>query len=260
MKKAVNMLLVLLNLAGIVCLAVFSFRFLSHDMTVPNPDAMLPMAVWEGAGWALTIGLPLLVTANLLAFLFFPVGKEKHWLRRIPIFLPAAICLVLVAMCWYSSLFTETPPTVLVKIRDTADGTTYNEWIDENRGVGEYFETFRADMANVSYGVLDIFAMEADGREIANDLAYLVFRDENGRAAKVNEDVREACAAVLPKLGHLLLEAKIFETGGYVFVAAKLNVNLHTPCEFYRFDPEKKNVALLAQWENVDVLEIALAG
>ena len=260
MKKAVNMLLVLLNLAGIVCLAVFGFRFLAHDMTVPNPDAMLPMAIWEGAGLALTIGLPFLVTANLLAYLFFPVGKEKHWLRRVPIFLPAAICLVLVAMVWYSSLFTETPPTVLVKIRDTADGTTYNEWIDENRGVGEYFETFRADMANVSYGVLDIFAMEADGREAANDPAYLVFRDENGRAAKVNEDVREACAAVLPKLGHLLLEAKIFETGGYVFVSAKLNVNLRTPCEFYCFDTEKKSVRLLAQWEDVDVLEIALAG
>lgn len=91
-----------LNLLGVVCLIYFAVPFLTHDTAVPNPDAMIPMARWEGSGFALTAGILPLLFANALAYLLLRgyKGKQRRFLLC---FLPAVFCAVLAAVYWIGS-------------------------------------------------------------------------------------------------------------------------------------------------------------
>ncbi len=92
-----------LNLLGVVCLIRFAVLFLSHDVTVRNPDAMLPFQNWEAGGMALTAGVLPLSGANALGYLLLrgERGKDKRFLLC---FLPAALCVMLVVLYWAGSL------------------------------------------------------------------------------------------------------------------------------------------------------------
>ena len=102
-NKIPAVFVVLLNLAGIACLAYFAVLFLSHGTAVRNPEAMIPMARWEGSGFALTAGILPLLFANALGFLLLRgiKGKQKRFLLC---FLPAILCAVLSAAYWIGSL------------------------------------------------------------------------------------------------------------------------------------------------------------
>lgn len=99
--KPALILTILLNLAAIFCLIWFAVPYIQHDTTVPNPDAMLPMETWDGAGMMLTFGLLPMLAANTLGFLFFP--KEKPLLRLL-CYLPTAAELGIVIHYWSISL------------------------------------------------------------------------------------------------------------------------------------------------------------
>ena len=71
MKQTKNILLwfiIALNIVGVICLIYFAIPYFTHNVTVTNPDAMLPMEAWDIAGMALTIGFVPLLIANLLCF------------------------------------------------------------------------------------------------------------------------------------------------------------------------------------------------
>ena len=96
MKKIGTKIIIALNILGVICLVYFAVPYILHDTSIPNPDAMLPMYRWEGAGITLAIGTIPLIVANLLAFIF--VWKERIILPvRLLFFLPGIICLSLSA-------------------------------------------------------------------------------------------------------------------------------------------------------------------
>ena len=100
-KKIYRILIIVVNIIGVLCLLYFGYLYLSHDTFVPNPEAMLPMERWDGAGWALTIGLLPLFIANALGFIAF---RERRTATRVLWFVPGIGCLVLVISYWIYSL------------------------------------------------------------------------------------------------------------------------------------------------------------
>ena len=70
-NKVFRVLIIILNAIGVLCLLYFGYLYLSHDTFVPNPEAMLPMERWDGAGWALTLGLLPLFIPSALGFIAF---------------------------------------------------------------------------------------------------------------------------------------------------------------------------------------------
>ena len=100
--KVIKIAVAAFNLLGIGCLLYFAVPFLAHDTTVPNPDAMIPFARWDGSGWALTIGLLPLLVVNLLGYALLRQEKGKQR-RFVLCFLPAALCAVLAAVYWIGS-------------------------------------------------------------------------------------------------------------------------------------------------------------
>lgn len=100
-KKWISILITLLNILGVICLIYYAIPYLSHDVTIPNPDAMLPAQAWDMSGFSLTIGLIPLAIANALAFIFIKVRKVY---LRLLFFLPSVICLFIVLSYLFYSL------------------------------------------------------------------------------------------------------------------------------------------------------------
>ncbi len=110
MKKLGSGIIIFLNIVGIMCLIYYAVPFISHDTSIPNPDAMLPMQRWEGAGIMLTIGAIPLLVANLIAFLTVWKEKIKKPLRFL-LFLPGLLCSILAILYWLPS--DKSDPTLL---------------------------------------------------------------------------------------------------------------------------------------------------
>lgn len=92
MKKLTTyqIILILLNLLCIGVVIYYAIPFFTHDMTIPNPDAMLAISRYESAGICLTIGFIPTIIINWLSY----VQLEKHHVKlRILCLLPALLCL-----------------------------------------------------------------------------------------------------------------------------------------------------------------------
>ena len=68
-KNILSWLIIALNIVGVVCLIYFAIPYFTHDVTIKNPDAMLPAEAWDNAGMELTFGLIPLLIANILCVL-----------------------------------------------------------------------------------------------------------------------------------------------------------------------------------------------
>ena len=91
MKKKndiVSWLIIALNLIGVVCLIYFAIPYFTHNVTITNPDAMLPAEAWDSAGMALTFGFIPLLIANILCFV---VVKTKQKFAAFLYFIPSVV-------------------------------------------------------------------------------------------------------------------------------------------------------------------------
>lgn len=82
---------------GIACFIYFAVPYLTHDITVAYPDAMLRMEAWDRAGMTLTFGFIPLLIANILGFLFV---NTKQKCVKFLFFIPSVTCFVIVISYW----------------------------------------------------------------------------------------------------------------------------------------------------------------
>lgn len=85
--------LLIFNAFGIICLAFLAINYFRFDMTITNPNAMLPMTMTEATGILLVIGFLPLLAANILGFIFTKTIFKK---ARLLFFLPSLICLAVI--------------------------------------------------------------------------------------------------------------------------------------------------------------------
>lgn len=90
MKKNYKKIIIIINIIGVLCLIYFAIPYLRHDMSIPNPNAMLASYSWDTSGFILTIGLIPLLIANFIAY------KKINIKFKLLFFLPSLICLLIV--------------------------------------------------------------------------------------------------------------------------------------------------------------------
>ena len=100
-KNILSWLIIALNIVGVVCLIYFAIPYFTHNVTITNPDAMLPMEAWDSAGMALTFGFIPLLIANILCFV---VVKTKQKFVSFLYFIPSVVCLITVLSYWMQAL------------------------------------------------------------------------------------------------------------------------------------------------------------
>lgn len=100
-KNILSGLVIALNVVGVVCLIYFNIPYFTHNVTITNPDAMLPMEALDRAGMVLTFGFIPLLIANILCFV---VVKTKQKFVPFLYFIPSVVCLITVLSYWIPAL------------------------------------------------------------------------------------------------------------------------------------------------------------
>lgn len=79
----------------------FAIPYFTHNVTITNPDAMLPAEAWDSAGMVLTFGFIPLLGANILCSV---VVKTKQKFVSFLYFIPSVVCLIIVLSYWIPAL------------------------------------------------------------------------------------------------------------------------------------------------------------
>lgn len=98
-KKIYSIITLAINSLALIFLFVIALPYLSHDTTITNPDAMLPMESWDRAGMLMTFSFFPILFADTLGFMLSSEMTEKIYLRLLH-FIPAISCLVMVLTYW----------------------------------------------------------------------------------------------------------------------------------------------------------------
>ena len=68
-RKALEILLIVLNIIGIVLLVHFAIPYITYNTKIVDPNAMIPFEEWDMAGMILTLGFVPLLAINILSFI-----------------------------------------------------------------------------------------------------------------------------------------------------------------------------------------------
>lgn len=68
-RKALEILLIALNIIGIVLLVHFAIPYITYNTKIVDTNAMLPFEAWDRAGIILTLGFVPLLAINILSFI-----------------------------------------------------------------------------------------------------------------------------------------------------------------------------------------------
>lgn len=258
-------LIIILNAVGVICLTVLAVIYISHDQTVNNPDAMIPMQRWEGAGFLLTAGSIPLGFANLLAFLSFK-KTAKRKLSLTAVFIPFIICVILTAHFWCFSLLSDAPekgalPVVRISVNYTEKKQTENCVIYDDMGKETVKEPVDGKHTKILTADNSIFESELVDDKVANRVTSYDLTDSNGKQVTADETTKSLIDNTAKHIPHEIFEERIFITSGRYFAAVKTNVNWQDPCELYEFYPDTQEFKPLFKWYNteisIDKLEIA---
>ena len=103
-RKTLSLLIIVINIIGVICLIYFAIPYLTHSVTIPYPNAMLPAEAWDRAGMILTFGFVPLLIANLLGLVFIKI--ELKFIKFL-FLIPSLICFIIVVSYWITSLTYE---------------------------------------------------------------------------------------------------------------------------------------------------------
>ena len=255
--------LLALNCIGTLCLLYFAIRYLWHDMTVPNPEAMLPMEDWEAAGYALTLGfLPLLIV-NVGGYILMRQEHRKRFVRVL-FLLPSILCAGIVAHCWIPEIFSAiTDPYVPVEskvevLTQATDGTREHVILFDDGGLGISENHFEPDGAKEYIADVSCFSASVINHQVVNTLESAQIQDSTGNIVQADKTMTALLQALADHMDHAILEVKVFEDKGEYFAAVRTNVNLVSPCELYCYHADIGEIELLYTWDDTDVIAIAL--
>ena len=260
-NKTLSIFLIILNTLGIFCLIWFAVPLLSGDRTVPNPDAMLPMERWDGAGAALCLGLLPLLAANILGMIFIARGQIKKPLRAL-FLLPGLICTILVV--YYLRVSFNVLPGVfdqsavaMVSLSDHDSGRKENVTVYSG---GHYSNCpdFESDPVEVYTADYDCFEAYIDDDTVRNRFVCCELTDDQNTPVEADEMVEKLMHCAARELEHDFWEFKIIRDGKDLFVFVKLNVNWSDPCDLYRYDAKNDTLVHLCRWQDVDFQGIRL--
>ena len=263
-KKIGKTIILGLNLAGIICLLYYAIPYILHDMTVPDPEAMLPLQKWDASGIVLTVGLLPLIIANTLGYCFIGAGKGKKVLRLL-FFAPCVIALSIVAHYWISGIGDMIrnekalePAVPMIKVQVQSKDTLDIQYclFYEDGGMEILDEPFKAEVdVEVLTADVNNFSSELKNHKTVNTLASTTLQDSHGKEVEADDIAKGALQAVASTVSHEIMEVKIFEKDQRCFAAVKTNVNWQDPCDFYSYDADDGKLELLCnEWDDVDVL------
>ncbi len=125
---------------------------------------------------------------------------------------------------------------------------------------GKRMETdeFVADESIVLLADNDDFQVEVENGRVSVNLKETKLTDVYGKPYESDEVLKSLLQCVADNAKHEIFDVKIIIDGEKYFIFEKFNVNIQTPCILYRYDLEEADLIRLCQWNDVDLLGIAV--
>ena len=113
----------------------------------------------------------------------------------------------------------------------------------------EDFELYTADSTS--------FTSYSSKNKVLNKINKIVLTDSLGNTVD-NDEIITGIFQSAEKIEHDIWEFQIFKVLDDYFVLVKLNVNWHSPCNFYAYDITSKELKLVHRFEDIDVIGLSL--
>lgn len=111
------------------------------------------------------------------------------------------------------------------------------------------FERYTADSTS--------FTSYISNSKVLNKVNKIVLTDSSGNSVDSNEILTEIFRSA-EKIEHDIWDFQILKVLDDYFVLVKLNVNWHSPCDFYAYDITSKELKLVHRFEDIDVIGLSL--
>lgn len=110
---------------------------------------------------------------------------------------------------------------------------------------------YQVDCSQIKASVVD--------NQVNNQIETILILDDAGAPVQdaLLSSIVQTAAASIP---HQIYEFSIIELQGYYFAFIKLNVNWSDPCYLYQYDCDTNTMQTLAQWDDADLIGLALEG
>lgn len=113
----------------------------------------------------------------------------------------------------------------------------------------EDFELYTADSTS--------FTSYIANSKVLNKVNKIVLTDSSGNTID-NDEIITGIFQSAEKIKHDIWDFQIFKILDDYFVLVKLNVNWHSPFDFYAYDTTDKELKLLHRFEDADVIGLSL--
>ena len=168
------------------------------------------------------------------------------------------ILLVIVTITIVSTLIVHEPPGDPILNLITKDEVTEEiEYVSicSNRKLDK-IDKFTSDAIEIYNGNSQSFVSYVSENKIYNKANAISLKDSNGHAVD-NHDIIKGIVASAENIKHSILDLQIIKLNDDYFALVKLNVNLHSPCDFYEYDKTEKELKLLYGFESVDIIGLS---
>ena len=263
-KKLGAFIIIILNIIGAVCLIYYAIPYWTHDTTVPNPEAMIPFQKWDTSAMLLTIGFIPLAIVNVLAMIFVGNGKIKKPMNVL-FLIPCLICMGIVGHYWIfnmgsGSIATSATsvPVANIKIQNKDSSEIQYGILYEDGGFEMLDKAFESDGAEIYIANVNNYESKIEHGKVTNKLVNTIVTDSSGKESEADASLKQLLQMIAATIDHDILETKIFKDGKMYFIAIQTNVNWQSPCEFYQYNPDAGQLTNIYNWDNTDVLDVAL--
>lgn len=126
--------------------------------------------------------------------------------------------------------------------------------ICSNRKVKEIDE-FISDDVEIYYADSDCFESYISQNKVLNKLNRIALEDSDGNTLD-NDEIITGIFESAEKIKHDIWQFQVIKHGDDYYALVKLNVNLHSPCDFYKYDQTEKELKLLYGFDGVNGVDI----
>jgi len=125
-----------------------------------------------------------------------------------------------------------------------------------SNGKIETIDEFISDDIEIYTADSSCFISYISNNKVLNKLNKIVLEDSEGNAVD-NDDIIIGIFQAAEKIKHDIWKFEIIKLEDNYFALVKLNVNWHSPCDFYEYDKTEKKLNLLHSFDSVDIIGLS---
>lgn len=183
--------------------------------------------------------------------------KEVKSMKKWPFYLLCAALLMTLTACGALAPATDDAPVLNAIIqKENADAPEHVAVYSQ--GKTAEIGAFSPDDAVFYTAAHGNFETNVESNAVKNVLKARTLIDSDGSQIEADEILAKMMQTAADTIDHEIWQFQAVVLGGRYFAFIKLNVNLHSPCILYEYDPTVVKLTELCRWDGVDLIGLSI--